>query len=594
MLQQMRQMKMFVFWFVAVVFIVGFVFFGGLDVPKLGRGGKNAVASINGENVSPEVYSRTITQMAESQRQRFSRDELSSADYERIESEAWDTIISEMLVRQEAERLGIQAADQEIVDVLTSSPPQWVQQRFVDEAGRFDAQRFHAAINDPNYNWGPDEQYLRLALPSAKLQTMVRAQATVSEAEVREEFARRNLRTTVRYAGIPSTSIDLGAWEPGDAALHAYYDKHPEQFARGETVTLEVIRVDKKPSATDDADALSSAREVLDEEKKGETFAALAEGYSDDATSTRGGDLGWVTPGNLQPALRETAAALAAGQTSAAVRGDRGFFILHADSVRTTANGKEVRLRQILLIPKLSPDTLDSLRTQVVEAAKTATKDFPGAAAALGATVQKLDPVENLGYLPGIGYSKRLVDWAFGAPVGDVSPPMGTDNLMLIGRLVAKNPKSTRSFDEAAPQVRALVLDAERKQRARERLQRVLDHVRAGTMLDNAAKAEGLTVEQPAPFNFYENVAGVGGANEFTAVAGALPPGQTSGIVETANGAYILQVVSRDPFDAQAYEKERSSVYQSLLAQREAQVFTAWLKELRERAKIEDRRGPRV
>jgi len=499
-----------------------------------------------------------------------------------------------MLVRQEAERLGIQAADEEIAEVLTTSPPQWVQQRFLDDQNRFDAARFQAAINDPNYNWGPDEQYLRVALPSAKLQTMVRAQATSSEQETRSEYVRRNQRTTVRYAGTSLSAIDLGAWTPTDAELHAYYDSHPEQFAIGETVTLEVIQVEKKPSAADDADALESAQEILTEEKKGESFASLAEAYSDDASSARGGDLGWVSPQSFQPELRDAAAGLAAGQTSQPVRGDRGFFILHADSVRLGPQGAAVRLRQILLNSKVSPETLDSLRTRVVDAAEGAKQDFEGTARVLGVTVQKLPPVENSGYLPGIGFSKRLVDWAFAAAPGGVSDPVVNDTAYLIGRLVEKTPKSTRPFDTVVSQVRNALMQSTRKTRARERVERVVARIQAGNSLDAAAKAEGLTVEQPAPFNFYESVAGVGGANEFTAVAGALPVGRVSGVVETQGGAYVLQVLSRDPFDPTAYEQARGEVYQSLLQQREGQVFSAWLKELRERAKIEDRRGPRV
>jgi len=299
-------------------------------------------------------------------------------------------------------------------------------------------------------------------------------------------------------------------------------------------------------------------------------------------------------PATLQPALRDIASALAPGQTSQPVRGDRGFYILHADSVRTGPSGPAVRLRQILLVSKVSPETLDSLRTRVIDAAGSAKEDFAGAARSLGVTVQKLEPVENRGFLPGIGASKRLVDWAFAAAPGQVSEPVSTDTAMLIARLVEKNPIGTRPFEAASAQVRAQLMDATRKQRVRERMERVLGRVRGGARLDDAAKSEGLTVEQPAPFNFYESVAGIGGATEFSAVAGALPVGRLSGVVETPGGAYLLQVVARDPFDAAVYEKERGTVYQSLLQRREMQVYTAWLKELRERAKIEDRRGPRV
>jgi peptidyl-prolyl cis-trans isomerase D len=245
-------------------------------------------------------------------------------------------------------------------------------------------------------------------------------------------------------------------------------------------------------------------------------------------------------------------------------------------------------------VPKIGGDTLDSLRTRVFDAAPKAKKDFAATAHALGVEVTKLEPVEAHGFLPGVGFSKRLVDWAFKAQPGDVSDPVGTDDAILIARLVAKNPKGTRSFQESTSQIRYGCEEEQRKQRARARLESVAAAVRSGTSLDAAAKAAGLKVEEPPPFNFYDSVAGVGGANEFTAVALALAPGKASGIVEAPAGAYILQIVSRDPFDEAAYNAQRQSVYQSVLSRRESDVYETWLKETRDHAQIKDHRRPRV
>jgi parvulin-like peptidyl-prolyl isomerase len=595
MLQQMREMKMFVFWFVAITFLVGFVFFSDLNFGQIRSQDADVICVVNGEKVRADVYNRYVTQLAEMERQRFQRDELTAADYDRIESQAWDGLLADMLVRQEATRLGIRAGDEEIVTTLTANPPAWVRQRFTDQQGQFDAAAFQSAVNDPAYNWGPDEQYLRFALPSLKLEKMVRAGATVSEQDVRREFARRTQRTKVRYVGVPLSSIDLGTWAPSDADVQGFYEQHPERFTRGETVTLEVLQVAKKPSPADEADALDDARQVLADEKRGESFASLVDVYSEDlATAGRGGELGWVTPQSLPASVRDAAAALAPGQTTEPIRDERGLVLLHADSVRTGAQGRELKLRQIVLIPKLSGETLDSLRTRFFEVAETAKSDFAGAATALGTTIERLEPVENFGFLPNIGFAKRLVDWAFTAQPGDVSDPVGTDSALLVARLVEKSPKGPRPLDQVRDQARYGAMEQERKRRAQEQLGRVVAAVRSGTPLDQAARAAGLTVMDPAPFAFYESVPGVGSANEFSAVAAALEPGATSDVVETPTGVYLLQAISRDPFDEAAFQNERANQYQSLLSRRETEVYEAWLKELRERAKIEDHRRPRV
>ena len=595
MLQQMRSMKMVVFWFVAIVFLVIFVFgSGGLHQGQGGGPNDTSIAVVNGEKIQYEVYNRYVTQLAEMERQRFGREQLSTSDYDRIEAQAWDGLISEILIKQEAAKMGLRAGEEEIASNLTQNPPAFIRQRFTDESGQFNQAAFQSAVNDPSFNWGPVEEYLRSALPSLHLDRMVRARAQVGEDEVRAEFARRSLRTTVRYAGVAWPTIDLGGWTPSESDLRTYYDQHPERFARGETVSLELIKAEKKPSADDVADAMSQAEDALADEKKGDSFAEIAEIYSDDPSSSRGGDLGWQTPASLPAPLGDLASKLAMGQTSDAVHTDRGIVILHADSVRTGARGTEMRLRQVLIVPKASGETLDSLRARGLEAGQLAKKDFAAAARKLGAPVTKLEPVEANGFLPGIGFSKRLIDWAFKAQPGEVSEPVGTDDAILIARLVTKNAKSTRPFEEVKDQAKYGAEEQAKKDRARATIERVAAAVKAGTPFDAAVKAAGLKVETPAPFTFYESVAGVGGANEFTAVAGALAPGRTSGAVETPSGTYVLQAVSRDPFDDTAFQAQRQTEYQTLLQRRETAIYEAWMKDLRDHAAIKDQRRPRV
>ena len=110
----------------------------------------------------------------------------------------------------------------------------------------------------------------------------------------------------------------------------------------------------------------------------------------------------------------------------------------------------------------------------------------------------------------------------------------------------------------------------------------------------DAVRAEGLELKDPAPATYTEAIPGIGSANEFSAVATTLPVGATSGIIETSSGAYVLQVLSRDPFDAAKYQAERETEYGRAASRREFEVFDAWLADLKKRAAITDRRPPRV
>ena len=308
-LRSARNMK-FIMGFVAIAFIVGTIILG-VNPGSGGRGAPTSVAIvINGEEVAWQSYSAIVNQLAEIERSRFQRTELNASDYERIEEQAIESVINDVLMRQEATRLGLTASDDEIIATLTQNPPEYIRQRFVDDQGQFDPVQYQRALADPNYDqWVQDEAYLRSVLPTLKLQQMIRARAVVSEIEVRREFQRRNMRNTVKYVGVEWRPIDAAAFSPSDAELRNYQQENAERFSERESVSLEVLRVRKDPSPADRDEILEDAQRALQELANHEyaSFGEMAAFWSEDASADRNGRIGWVRQG-LLPAEVESAA----------------------------------------------------------------------------------------------------------------------------------------------------------------------------------------------------------------------------------------------------------------------------------------------
>jgi peptidyl-prolyl cis-trans isomerase SurA len=106
------------------------------------------------------------------------------------------------------------------------------------------------------------------------------------------------------------------------------------------------IPIDKVEQADE---AKRSADRVIDQLRRGANFPALAQQFSQGATAQQGGDLGWVLPGSLDPALDATMEKLPLRQASEAIRTPAGYHILYVVDRRPFASARpdDVRLNLV-------------------------------------------------------------------------------------------------------------------------------------------------------------------------------------------------------------------------------------------------------
>ena len=94
-------------------------------------------------------------------------------------------------------------------------------------------------------------------------------------------------------------------------------------------------------------------------------FADMARQYSADGSASRGGDLGWVYPGDTVPAFERAMNALAPGAISEPVRTEFGFHLIEVLERRTdTASPERVRAaaRQVLRERRIEEGVQDWIR----------------------------------------------------------------------------------------------------------------------------------------------------------------------------------------------------------------------------------------
>ena len=123
--------------------------------------------------------------------------------------------------------------------------------------------------------------------------------------------------------------------EVSEEEIAAFYKEKPHHFARPEKVKAHhiLVRVERGADDKTKAEARQRAQSILDDIRKGEDFATLAERYSEDSVSRgKGGDLGEFGRGEMVKPFEDAVFAMKPGQLSEPVETEYGYHIIRLDA----------------------------------------------------------------------------------------------------------------------------------------------------------------------------------------------------------------------------------------------------------------------
>jgi peptidyl-prolyl cis-trans isomerase SurA len=124
-----------------------------------------------------------------------------------------------------------------------------------------------------------------------------------------------------------------------------------------------LIKVNQVVSGSDARRKLSELKERLD--NKAAKFEDLAKLYSNDLSASKGGDLGWIYPGDTVPEFERAMDALQPGQVSEPIESPFGYHLIQVLERKQDDVSKERRrliARQVIRDRKLEEATQDWLR----------------------------------------------------------------------------------------------------------------------------------------------------------------------------------------------------------------------------------------
>jgi len=121
-----------------------------------------------------------------------------------------------------------------------------------------------------------------------------------------------------------------------DEEIKEFYQKHIDKFSEKDKWHLRVIVFPSSPDSSEQEKekTMKLASKIKADPDKGASFADLAHQYSRGPGADEGGDLGYLNPDDLDPALGKFVSALPAGGTTPPIETDDGIYIFKVEDIQ--------------------------------------------------------------------------------------------------------------------------------------------------------------------------------------------------------------------------------------------------------------------
>lgn len=600
MLDTMRKNTKVILWITVVAFLGLIVLVWGAE-SQVGCGAtQGVVGRVNGSPIMVDYFNRILQANRENMRQSRGG-EMGPGDEATAAKQTWDSIVEQMVLSQEATKRGLTPSDQEIREAARNNPPQaFTQNPSFQTNGQFDLAKYQAVLDNPDVDptfFVQLEAYIRSTLPVEKLQAMVYAGATVSDAELKKAFRDRSEQARVTYRLFENRSYTL-ATPVTDADAQAYYKAHPEEFDLPAQATVRYAKVERKATDADIetirqqmADYAVIARRAATGDSSALSFAALAETYSELPSAPQGGlDPTFHPKGQLAPAIDAAAFALPVGGVSDPIQDRLVFHIVQVDSIMDAPDGRKVRIRDMMVKIQPSDATITELEDKVRAIKEQGLKEgLDKAAKAAGLTLNTPRAFNEGGWIQGMESATTAADWAFHAKPGDVTS-IPTNDAWYVIDLVSRSPKGHADFKAAAEMAKQKATEEKQRAMAEKDAEAFRARVAGASDWKMVAGADSNQVRAVGPLTRSSGVPGIGRDPEALGAAFSLPVGQVSTPLNVARGVLVMRVDERKPADESQFTAQKNQLTNQILNQRRSEIYQDWLKQLKARAEIKDYR----
>lgn len=504
--------------------IIPFALFG-VDSLFLQSGSANEAAKVNGEVISEAELRQAIYLQKQQLLSRFG--ENAPAEFltdERLRQPVLDQLIQRRLVSQQAKAGGMAISDQ-VLDELILGAEQFQQD------GKFDMQRYSQMLRSMGYTPAGYKRLLEQDMLLTQFASGFTGSDFATSAELEYVASLAQQSRSFYYLTLPLAGSENGI-EVSDEELQQYYQDNQGDFIAPEQVAVEYLDISpvdlvkdlefseqdlRQQYAQDVAnfeanterraahillesteEGRALAKQLLQRLSNGEDFAALAQEFSEDfSSSDSGGDLGFSSGDIFAESFESALAALKVGEISPVVETEDGLHIIklleehgaeapsfeqERDRIAATLKAAEAENAFVEMLNKLGDLTYNA-------------ENLAEAASELGIEAHTSGLFSRSGG-DGVFANPQVLEAAFSEEVlrdGSTSDviELGEARVVVL-RLIQHVPSHTKEFDVVKADIQSLLKREKAKQALAQRGQTLIAKVTAGEEVEAVAKAEGL------------------------------------------------------------------------------------------------------
>ena len=627
-------------WAFCALLLVGLVAF---YIPSSSLGpGMGTISSSDDDTVIAKVGSQEITlkeykgalSMALSAFGRGNSLPLGIAKSIGYDKRALDDLISDRLVIDQGRELNLTGADREVADAIIRT--------FTNEQGSFvGKEEYLRRMKTSGVAVEDYERDRRNDITARKVREFIISPIQVSDREVEEKYKRDNTKVEVVYATVDRDKI-RAKFNPTEQDLRSYYDARKDEFKAGErTRQVEYIFIPTKEVAktvpvTDEElkkeyearkqyekrasiiklNVLTAADEntvktKIDElarkvrDAKGEDFASVAKGNSQDPSAKQGGDIGWIKkePNKTsQWRQRVYTNELEVGAVEGPFKDGRSWYLMKVteqrevpfDQIRDTLKATAQNNKAFKVSNDLAQKAYE--KAKQYNDLRKAAEEIAGEIKVSADSMLKATPYFNdgdeqkdLGESAGQANNPAFDSATSAIDEGKIGEKVSIPGGFAIPRVVDIIDKgAAMSFEQARNQVENKYRQEKEPTFAQGRAQEVLNQSKSVEDFERLVKAEGLEVKTDTNFDNYSfpgsSQGGSQASNQARAALMALKEGEAAKAPIKIGVSYLIFVAKkRTEADLSKLPQEREGVRQSIISDRQSLAYDAFIKAARKR-----------